>query len=174
MSGEAAVKTTVNQWAAVAVVFVASAHAQEIYLQGGTQGVGIGAAVSFNSLLGAHAVADRARDPGRGAGEGRAARVGFDAAPRRTSRTGADHPSVNGRSAVFFRRPGWITLDNSSSTRRADGGTWMASCRRCRRPTPATGFRPITTMIAMFAIHRRGAIIDSNLDGGTHGKSSGA
>ena len=29
--------------------------AQEIYLQGGTQGVGIGAAVSFNSMLGAHA-----------------------------------------------------------------------------------------------------------------------
>uniref|UniRef100_A0A0D9SGM6 Uncharacterized protein n=2 Tax=Medicago truncatula TaxID=3880 RepID=A0A0D9SGM6_MEDTR len=55
MSGEAPVKTTVNQWAFVAVVFAASAHAQEIYLQGGTQGVGIGAAVSFNSMLGAHA-----------------------------------------------------------------------------------------------------------------------
>ncbi|VWC91080.1 hypothetical protein BLA39750_01893 [Burkholderia lata] len=55
MSGEAPVKTTVNQWAAVAVMCAASAHAQEIYLQGGTQGVGIGAAVSFNSMLGAHA-----------------------------------------------------------------------------------------------------------------------
>lgn len=37
------------------MLFVASAHAQEIFLQGGTQGVGIGAAVSFNSVLGAHA-----------------------------------------------------------------------------------------------------------------------
>ncbi|MGU7768846.1 hypothetical protein ACV229_01505 [Burkholderia sp. MR1-5-21] len=36
-------------------MFVASAHAQEIFLQGGTQGAGIGAAVSFNSVLGAHA-----------------------------------------------------------------------------------------------------------------------
>ncbi|AFQ50405.1 hypothetical protein [Burkholderia cepacia] len=55
MSGETPVKMTVNQWAALAVVFAAGAHAQEIYLQGGTQGAGIGAAVSFNSVLGAHA-----------------------------------------------------------------------------------------------------------------------
>ncbi|WP_124610887.1 hypothetical protein [Burkholderia sp. Bp9143] len=48
-------KMTVNQWAALTMVFAAGAHAQEIYLQGGTQGVGIGAAVSFNSVLGAHA-----------------------------------------------------------------------------------------------------------------------
>jgi hypothetical protein len=57
MSGEAPVKMTVNQWAAAAVMCAASAPAcaQEIYLQGGTQGVGIGAAVSFDSMLGAHA-----------------------------------------------------------------------------------------------------------------------
>ena len=57
MSGEAPVKMTVNQWAAFAVTCAASMHvlAQEIYVQGGTQGVGIGAAVSFNSMLGAHA-----------------------------------------------------------------------------------------------------------------------
>ncbi|EPX95252.1 outer membrane insertion C [Ralstonia sp. AU12-08] len=35
-------------------MFVGSAQAQEIFLQGGTQGAGIGAAVSFNSRLGAH------------------------------------------------------------------------------------------------------------------------
>ncbi|PFH29752.1 hypothetical protein BX604_3534 [Burkholderia sp. JKS000303] len=54
-SRETLVKMTVNQWAALGVLFAASAHAQEIYLQGGTQGVGVGAAVSFNSILGAHA-----------------------------------------------------------------------------------------------------------------------
>lgn len=47
-------KKTVNKWAALGVMFVASAHAQEIFLQGGTQGAGIGAAVSFNSVIGAH------------------------------------------------------------------------------------------------------------------------
>lgn len=54
-SGGAPVNKMVNKWAALGVMVVASAHAQEIFLQGGTQGAGIGAAVSFNSVLGAHA-----------------------------------------------------------------------------------------------------------------------
>jgi len=45
---------------------------------------------------------------------------------------------------------------------------------RGRSPTPTTVFRPAMMMIAMLAIHRHGAIIDSNLDGVTYGKSSGA
>ena len=48
-------KKTVSKWAALGLMAVASAQAQEIFLQGGTQGVGIGAAMSFNSVLGAHA-----------------------------------------------------------------------------------------------------------------------
>jgi hypothetical protein len=48
------VKKTVYLWVAMGVMFVGSAQAQEIFLQGGTQGAGIGAAVSFNSMLGAH------------------------------------------------------------------------------------------------------------------------
>lgn len=35
-------------------------------------------------------------------------------------------------------------------------------------------FPPPLTVIAMLAIHGRDAIIDSNLDGGTYGKSTGA
>lgn len=48
------------------------------------------------------------------------------------------------------------------------------SVARCRRPAPTSVFHLVVTMIAMLAIHRHGAIIDSNLDGGTYGKSSGA
>lgn len=55
LSGETPVKITMNQWAVLGAMFVVSAHAQEIFLQGGTQGAGIGAAISFNSMLGAHA-----------------------------------------------------------------------------------------------------------------------
>ncbi|GAQ28429.1 hypothetical protein K6V18_22875 [Ralstonia insidiosa] len=47
-------KKTVYLWVAMGGMFVGSAQAQEIFLQGGTQGAGIGAAVSFNSRLGAH------------------------------------------------------------------------------------------------------------------------
>ncbi len=48
-------KRTVKRWAALGVMLLGSAQAQEIFLQGGTQGAGIGAAASFNANLGVHA-----------------------------------------------------------------------------------------------------------------------
>ena len=47
-------KKTIYLGVAMGEIFVGSTQAQEIFLQGGTQGAGIGAAISFNSMLGAH------------------------------------------------------------------------------------------------------------------------
>ena len=47
-------KKTIYLCVAMGEIFVGSTQAQEIFLQGGTQGAGIGAAISFNSMLGAH------------------------------------------------------------------------------------------------------------------------